>query len=251
MKKLMAANWKMYKTQDEARNTVRELIKILGKNLDVDREVLICPPFTSLSVVAHEIKDIHYVSVGGQNFYPANEGAYTGEISPKMLLDAGCSYALVGHSERRHIFLEKDQLLKEKVRYGLEVGLNIIFCIGEKIEERKAGKVEQVLISQLSILKGLVNEKGIEGRLSIAYEPVWAIGTGEVAGEKEILESHAIVRQELKNIFGEAGDSIRILYGGSVKPENAANIISIDNVDGVLVGGASLNAESFSKIITA
>ena len=251
MKKLMAANWKMHKTQDEAKNTIKDLINILGRELDVDRDVLICPPYTSLKVVAEEIKDVNYMYLGGQNFYPAKEGAYTGEISPQMLLDVGCSYALVGHSERRHIFCEKDELLKEKVKYGLEVGLNIIFCIGEKIEQRRAGQVDQVLKSQLSVLKDINNMSGIEDRLVIAYEPVWAIGTGEVAGEKEIFEAHKIVRDELKNIYREVGNSIRILYGGSVKPDNASDIIGIDNVDGVLVGGASLRADSFSKIVTA
>jgi len=252
MKKLMAANWKMYKTTKEATDTVRELLSLLNNHHLPDKEVLIFPPFTSLKAVAQEIKGKDNIHLGAQNFYPANEGAYTGEISPKMLKDVGCEYALVGHSERRHIFLENDDLLAKKVKFGLDESLKIIFCIGEKLEERKDGKVEEVLKNQLK--KGLKDIRGIkdpENVLNIAYEPVWAIGTGEVAGEKEIREAHEIVRRELKEIFGEQGQYIRILYGGSVKPENVSTIINIDNVDGVLVGGASLAAESFSKIIIA
>ncbi len=252
MKKLMAANWKMYKTKKEAQDTVEGLINVLGKELDIDREVLICPPYTALSVVSELVREIPYMHLGGQNFYPQKEGAYTGEISPYMLLDAGCSYAIVGHSERRHIFLEKDDFLRQKVKFGIDVGLKIIFCIGEKIEQRRANKVEEVLVSQLRAgLEDVKDTKNIEKRLCIAYEPVWAIGTGEVAGEKEIFHAHEIIRRELKNLFGGSGAEIRILYGGSVKPENASNIINIDNVDGVLVGGASLNAKSFSKIVIA
>ncbi len=252
MKKLMAANWKMYKTQREAKETIRELISLINDNMPSEREILIFPPFTSLDVVCNEIKEIEYIHAGAQNFYPAIEGAYTGEISPKMLLDVGCEYALVGHSERRHIFLEQDDLLAKKAHFGIDSGLKIIFCVGEKLEERKAGKVEDVLKEQLGQgLKKIKDVSSPEKVLNIAYEPVWAIGTGEVAGEKEISEAHAIIRKELRSMFGTQANNIRILYGGSVKPENADSIISIDNVDGVLVGGASLSAKSFSKIIFA
>lgn len=252
MRKIMAANWKMYKTQKQAKDTAEKLIELINEKIGDDREVLICPPFTSLSVVADVIKKYEYIKLGAQNFYPAIEGAYTGEISPKMLIDVGCSYALVGHSERRHILNESPEFLSKKVEFGLDMGLKIIYCIGEKLEQRKADKVEEVLSDQLE--KGLANVKGkngIESKLAIAYEPVWAIGTGEVAGEKEIYEAHKLVREKLMELIGEGAKNIPILYGGSVKPDNAKTIINIDNVDGVLVGGASLDANSFSKIVLA
>jgi len=251
MKKLMAANWKMYKTWDEARATARELVDLAAGKLPEDREVLIFPPFTALRGVAEVFRDAKGFSVGGQDFYIEKEGAFTGEISPAMLRDAGAAWGLTGHSERRHILGEDDALVGRKTAYGLASGLKVVLCIGEKIEERKTGQVEAVLERQL--LAGL---KDVPGNvppedLSIAYEPVWAIGTGEVAGPGEIVEAHACTRKILLSVFGEKANKIRILYGGSVKPANCAEIIALDNVDGVLVGGASLQGESFSKIVLA
>ncbi|KUJ94855.1 MAG: Triosephosphate isomerase [Desulfonauticus sp. 38_4375] len=250
MKTLIAANWKMFKTWEEGVITAREILVGTHKDLPEDREVLIIPPFTLLKGVGEILLSQKNYSLGGQNFYPAKEGAFTGEISPVQLLDLGCSYALVGHSERRHILGEKSDFLASKVKAGLEAGLKIIFCIGETLEERKAGKIKEVLTSQLE--EGLKEvEKNLAPELlTIAYEPVWAIGTGEVAGEEDILEAHALIRDWLKNRFA-SGDKMRILYGGSVKPDNAAKILSLDNVNGVLVGGASLKAESFNQIILA
>ncbi|MFW6324454.1 MAG: triose-phosphate isomerase [Desulfovibrionales bacterium] len=250
MKKLMAANWKMYKTEKEAAQTAKELLEQVG-NLPDDREVLLIPTFTSLSAVAPILEGKSGWSLGGQNFYPDEEGAFTGEISPGMLKDVGCTYALAGHSERRHVMGEDDAFVARKVGFGLEKGLKMILCIGEKIEQRKAGDVEKVLSMQLEAgLNGLPKNVSSED-LSVAYEPVWAIGTGEVAGEEEITDAHGFVREMLRKIFPEKGDSIRILYGGSVKPDNCETIISLDNVDGVLVGGASLKADSFSRIVLA
>lgn len=249
MKKLMAANWKMYKTVAQGVETVSELVGLLEGKLPVDREVLICPSAFMLAQVGAVAKG--GFAVGAQNFYPAVQGAYTGEVAPDQLLDLDCRYALVGHSERRHVLGETDEFLAEKVAFGLNAGLKIILCIGEKIEERKAGKVEDVLERQLKVgLAGVLTDITAEN-LAVAYEPVWAIGTGEVAGSVDILAAHAFVRQCLRALVPAVADGIRILYGGSVKPENAAEIIRLDNVDGVLVGGASLKAESFSKIVLA
>jgi triosephosphate isomerase len=250
MKKLIAANWKMFKTWSEGMQTARELLVATRQDLPADREVLLIPSFTLLKGVGEVFSGVENYYLGAQNFYPEEQGAYTGEISPVQLKDLGCSFALAGHSERRHVLGETDEFVGQKVRFGLEKGLNIILCIGEKIEERKKGQVEEVLHRQLA--KGLAGvEKDIEPqRLSIAYEPVWAIGTGEVAGPKEIVHAHTFIRNELAEHFQFYKD-IRILYGGSVKPDNASQILGLDNVDGVLVGGASLKAESFSQIVLA
>ncbi|WP_243546314.1 triose-phosphate isomerase [Pseudodesulfovibrio tunisiensis] len=250
MKKLMAANWKMYKTWDQACATARELVQLAAKQLPEDREVLVFPPFTALRGVSEAFASSDFMT-GGQDFYPGEEGAFTGEISPMMLDDAGAVYGLTGHSERRHVLGEPDELVAAKTAYGLDKGLNVILCIGERIEERKAGKVEDVLKRQLEIgLQDVPRDVDPE-RLSIAYEPVWAIGTGEVAGPEEIKAAHGFIRKILLDIFGEKANEIRILYGGSVKSANCAEIISLDNVNGVLVGGASLQGESFSQIVLA
>ncbi len=251
MKKLMAANWKMYKTRAEADETARELVSLLEGKLPADREVLVAPPFTGLAAVAGAFSGKAGYHLAGQNFYPSGQGAFTGEIAPEMLLDCGCDFALAGHSERRHIMGETDELIGKKVAFGLGAGLSMILCVGELLEERKAGQVEAVLTAQLEAgLAGV--EKGLDpDRLAVAYEPVWAIGSGLTAGPKEIAEAHLFVRELLCSILGENGPKTRILYGGSVKPGNCGEIIRIDNVDGVLVGGASLSATSFSEIVLA
>lgn len=250
MKKLMAANWKMYKTMQEARLTARELTERVG-TLPADREVLIFPPFTALCTTRESLHGAEGFSMGGQDVYPAAEGAFTGEISPAMLRDAGCAWVLTGHSERRHVLGESDALVGEKTAFSLGAGLGVVLCIGEKLEEREAGQLEAVLARQMDAgLVGVAADVDA-ARIAIAYEPVWAIGTGKVAGPAEIVAAHALVRRLLVSRFGEKGNAIRILYGGSVKPDNASEIIGLDNVDGVLVGGASLQAESFSRIIKA
>lgn len=248
MQKIMAANWKMFKTREQAREMVSQLRGLL--TLPQGRNVLIFPPFTCLSTTAQALEGATGMAVGGQNMYPAAEGAFTGEISPAMLRDAGAAWVLVGHSERRQIFGESLDLIAKKTMLALQEGLNVLLCVGESLEERERGHLEQVLDQQLrSALTGL----SIPHRrtLAVAYEPVWAIGTGKVAGAEEICEAHGLVRRLLCDIFGKNGNDTAILYGGSVKPDNAAAIIALDNVDGVLVGGASLQAESFARIITA
>lgn len=251
MNKLFAANWKMHKTQAEAGTTAAELVRLCTGSLPAGREVLLIPPFTGLSTTGAALAGQDRFALGAQNFYPAAQGAFTGEISPAMLLDYGASFVLTGHSERRHILGENDELVERKTAFGLEAGLKVILCVGEKIEERKAGQLTEVLTRQIRAGLADVPKDLDPERVSVAYEPVWAIGTGLVAGPAEILEAHALVRRLLVEFFGENGRKVRILYGGSVKPDNAAEIINLDNVDGVLVGGASLKAEDFSRIVLA
>lgn len=251
MKKLMAANWKMYKTLAEGVATAAELAVLVADAMTADREVLICPPFTMLAAVREVIGAASGFSLGAQNFYPSGQGAFTGEIAPEQLLDLGCTYALAGHSERRHVMGETDAFIGQKVAFGMQAGLSMILCIGETIDERRADKVEDVLAAQLRHGLCDVLDKATAQNLSVAYEPVWAIGTGEVAGPDEILAAHLFVRKKLVEILPACGAEIRILYGGSVKPDNASTIIRLDNVDGVLVGGASLKADSFSRIVLA
>ncbi|MEF8941386.1 MAG: triose-phosphate isomerase [Desulfohalobiaceae bacterium] len=249
MRTLIAANWKMHMTRSQASSTAQDLVGQLEGNPPADREVLILPPFTSLEAVSGAISGKSGFSLGGQDFYPAEEGAYTGEVSPNMLLDAGCAYALAGHSERRHFFRESDELVGEKLAYGLEKGLHMILCVGETLEERKSDAVREVLSRQLrSALDGERVQNALATGLSVAYEPVWAIGTGEVARPEDIREAHAMVREELTALLFGKGEETGILYGGSVKPDNISQILGIDNVNGVLVGGASLKADSFSAI---
>lgn len=250
MKDLMAANWKMFKTIEQAAEFMQEFIDLIGDKMPANRDILIIPPFTALDSVqgARSGTGIH---MGAQNFYPQTEGAFTGEISPQMLQDAGCTFALTGHSERRHIFKEDDELIGQKTRFGLDSGLKIILCIGEKLEERRQGQLENILRKQLTTALQGISQDRIAQNLVIAYEPVWAIGTGEVAGPTEIAAAHLFVRTVLTELFAEQGEKIRILYGGSVKPGNCAEIMALDNVCGVLVGGASLNAQSFAQIVMA
>ncbi|WP_462323629.1 triose-phosphate isomerase [Desulfoplanes sp.] len=251
MKKIMAANWKMFKTHAQGVTTAKKLMELVDGSIPGDRKVLVIPPFTLLHGVGQELAGREQVFLGGENFYPADQGAFTGEICPDQLLDLGCAYALAGHSERRHVLGETDGFVGAKVAFGVQKGLTMVLCIGETLEERKNGRVKEVLSRQL--------EKGVAGlgsgadpeKLVVAYEPVWAIGTGEVAGPEEILDAHALVREKLLALFPENGEQLGILYGGSVKPDNCAPIIGLDNVDGVLVGGASLEAESFSRIVLA
>ncbi|MCL2123078.1 MAG: triose-phosphate isomerase [Desulfovibrionaceae bacterium] len=247
--KLMAANWKMYKTTAQARVCAEELCKLLPTVPD-QREVLVCPPFTAIAAIAAVFAGKPGFLTGAQNVYPKEEGAFTGEISPEMLKDAGARWVLTGHSERRSIFGESDAQIGLKTAFALAQGLNAVLCIGETLAQREAGQLAQVLAQQLAAGLADVPPSCPPSCLAVAYEPVWAIGTGKVAGPKEILEAHALVRTLLCEKLG-MNRELRILYGGSVKPDNAHEIIGLDNVDGVLVGGASLQAESFSRIVRA
>jgi triosephosphate isomerase len=235
----------------EAQATASELLDRLSGKLPEDREVLVIPPSTALSAVAGTFGARPRFDAGAQNLYPADQGAFTGEISPKMILETGALYALAGHSERRHVMGESDAFVGEKTAFGLSKGLSMILCIGETLEERKADQVEAVIKRHLDTGLADVPASVEAPRIVIAYEPVWAIGTGEVARPEDITEAHKLVRQDLVVKFGDKGWDVRILYGGSVKPSNASEIMALDNVDGVLVGGASLQADSFSQIVTA
>ena len=246
----MAANWKMHKTRQEAESTLKELA-VLVSAMPEDREAVVFAPFTLLQACSEALAGNKRIFLGGQNCYPEHEGAFTGEVSPNMLRDCGCTHVLTGHSERRSILGESDSFVGDKTSFALKSGLKVVLCVGESLEERDGGKLEEVLMRQLQAGLKDVPDGVSTDEISIAYEPVWAIGTGRVAGPEEIVDSHTIVRTFLKMRFPVQGQSLRILYGGSVKPENSAEIISLDNVNGVLVGGASLKAESFSRIVLA
>jgi triosephosphate isomerase len=246
-KKVIAGNWKMNKDLTESQNLISKLASGLsGKQLNCD--VIICPPFTSLSEANSLIKNTP-VKLGAQNLYFQESGAYTGEISAKMLKSVGCEYVIVGHSERRTIFKEQDDLINEKIKAALGAGLKPIFCIGETLGEREKGIEKDILKTQLS---GGLNEISIEQLKSIiiAYEPVWAIGTGKTATPAQAEEMHDFIRTYIKDDFTpESAENLTIQYGGSVKPENAKDLLNQKDIDGALVGGACLNADSFISII--
>ena len=249
MCKLIAANWKMYKTSTEATATIEKLSTLLGGSAPAGREVLIFAPFTALEAAAAAMRAFHNGSVGAQNMYPAEEGAFTGEISPAMIKSCGASWVLVGHSERRRLLGEKDDFIGRKLRFALEKSLNVMLCVGETLEERERGELPDVLDRQMTLALAGVTTQALP-HLALAYEPVWAIGTGRSAEMDDIREAHALLKSLGEKHFGK-DCKLPILYGGSVKAENASAILALDNVDGVLVGGASLQAESFIKIVTA
>lgn len=243
---IIAGNWKMNKIIGESISLVKELKKLV-KDID-DREIVVCPPFTSLVTVGIEIKGSN-VRLGAQNMYFEKQGAFTGEVSPLMLKEIGVEYVIIGHSERRHIFNEDDELINKKIKSALENGLKPIFCVGETLEEREANKTNYIVKEQIS--KGLKNVKK-EGmkNVVIAYEPVWAIGTGKNATPKQAEDVHLLIRKLLKSMFGNTiAEETSILYGGSVNMGNISDLISQGNIDGVLVGGASLDAKSFAEIV--
>ena len=245
---LMAANWKMNLTVKEAADLLGGLVDALGGHAPANRDVLICPPATAMSTVA-TVLDGSGVKWGGQNMHHARKGAFTGEISPLMLTDLGCTHVILGHSERRHVFGESDDTINKKVKLALETGLVPLLAVGEKLAQREAGMAEQTVIEQLS--KGLADISAEEASdIVVAYEPVWAIGTGKTASPADAQAMHATIRDWLRDNWGaEVGNGTRILYGGSVKPHNVDTLMAEADIDGALVGGASLKAESFARII--
>jgi triosephosphate isomerase (TIM) len=245
-KPFIAANWKMFKTIGEAVSFIEDLQKETGPCSD--REVVVAPPFTALSAVRKVMTQSGY-ELAAQNFHPEEKGAFTGEVSGLMIKDAGCRYVIIGHSERRHVFGETDETVGKKVASAFKQGLTPVLCIGEVLDEREAGKTLEVLERQLRVaLQGLGGSQ-IE-KLVIAYEPVWAIGTGKTATSAQAQEVHAFIRRRVAALFDEAvAKGLRILYGGSVKPANTRELMSQPDVDGALVGGASLEARSFSDIV--
>lgn len=243
--KMMAGNWKMHKTQAEARELAREIVRGVGQKPRA--EVVLAPPYTALAAVAAEIKGSP-VRLAGQDTFWEEKGAYTGAIAPIMLVDVGCTYVIVGHSERRQHFGDTDETVNRKVRAALAAGLKPIMCVGETLEEREAGRTFQVVETQ--VRQGLAGFPASEAeRLVIAYEPVWAIGTGKTATPQQAQEVHRLIRNLLPEILGT--EAVRILYGGSVTPDNAKSLMAEPDLDGALVGGASLKAESFLGIIAA
>ncbi|MBV8085742.1 MAG: triose-phosphate isomerase [Chloroflexi bacterium] len=243
-RRLVAGNWKMNGTLAEARSLASDLRSALKSPGPAD--VLVCPPFTALAVVSDALRGSH-IAWGGQNMYFEDKGAFTGEVSPLMLLDLGCTYVILGHSERRRQMGEGSDLVNRKARLSLKHGLTPIVCVGETLDERQAGRMEAVIRQQLD--DSLADLDGAAlGSVLLAYEPVWAIGTGQVATPEQAEEVHRFIRSALP---GGAGAWMRILYGGSVTPENAAGLLVREDIDGALVGGASLKAESFAAIVQA
>ena len=245
-KPLIAGNWKMYKTITEAVQTAKDIVQY---TTGVDVDVMIAPPFTALAPVAEVVRGTP-VALGAQNLYWKNEGAYTGEISPIMLSDIGCRYVIIGHSERRHFFGDTDTSVNAKIRAALDHQLIPVFCVGETESQREAGETFSVLDKQVAKgLEGLSSEM-LSNILVIAYEPVWAIGTGKTATNDQIQEVHAFLRSLTEKLFdNQLAKSVKILYGGSVKPENILEIMKQIDVDGVLVGGASLSPTVFNSIV--
>ncbi len=249
-KKLVAGNWKMYKSAATARALAQE-VAAGAQPLTERVDVLVCPPFPYLSVVGEVLKGSP-VMLGAQNCFHENEGAFTGEVSPTMLLDVGCQYVILGHSERRHELGETDDLIGKKVKRALEAGLRVILCVGETRPQRDAGETEKVLEAQFhGSLAGVPPDK--VSQLLLAYEPVWAIGKGQSATPEQAQEAHTFLRRQAARTFGEeAAARLLILYGGSVKPENAAKLVSLPpDVDGGLIGSASLKADAFLVIVEA
>jgi triosephosphate isomerase len=246
--KFVAGNWKMFTTAAGARQLAEAVVKGVGGEDRVT--VAVCPPFPYLLTVGGVLRGSK-VALGGQNLYPEQEGAFTGEVSPTMLTDVGCRYVILGHSERRHKLGESDAFINRKVHAALAAGLTVILCVGETLDEREANRTEAVLKAQLSGSLAGVAPNAL-GRLVIAYEPVWAIGTGRNATPDQAQQAHAFIRGQIAKMCGEEGArALPIQYGGSVKADNAASLLRQPDVDGALVGGASLHADQFTSIVRA
>ena len=247
--KTIVANWKMHTTTSDARQLARGIVDGLGNEEGVS--VILCPPFPYLALVGEILKGSR-IALGAQNMYPEKEGAFTGEVSPTMLLDLGCKYVILGHSERRHKLGESDTFINQKVRFALASGLDVILCVGETLEQRKANQTEVLLDRQLN--SGLADVPLASlPRISIAYEPVWAIGNADHhATPQQAEDAHAILRGRFAKLFGEeAAETVTIQYGGSVVPDDAEAVLSRHGVDGALIGGASLKADEFLAIARA
>lgn len=243
---LIAGNWKMFKTGSQAVATALRVAELTFDVNDVD--IMIAPPFTAIALVSEKIKTSR-VHIGGQNLFHEKEGAYTGEVSAVMLKEAGASHVIIGHSERREYFAESDEDVCRKIRAAIESDLIPVMCVGETETEKKEEKTFYVLDKQIK--NGLKGFRSLElSKLVIAYEPVWAIGTGKSATASQAEEAHGYIRGQVRQMFGsDIAEGLRIIYGGSVKPDNISELMCHSNVDGALVGGASLDADTFIKII--
>jgi triosephosphate isomerase len=244
--KIIAANWKMHKTIAEARQYVQEFRPLIAGIAGV--EAVLAPPFTALAAVREELQDTG-IKLAAQDMWHQPEGAYTGEVSPLMLKELGCRYVIVGHSERRAYFHEDDELINKKLHAAFQHGLLPLLCVGEKLEERRAGRTEAVLEGQIKAnLAGLTAEQ--VSQMVIAYEPVWAIGTGETASPADANAGAGFIRELISELYDETtARAVRIQYGGSVTPENIAELMKEEHIDGALVGGASLDPAKFAEII--
>lgn len=244
---VIAGNWKMHKGPEATREFFRRFTELSGPR--DDRTVIFFPAAVSISAAVDTLKDRTDIGIGIQNIYWKPEGAFTGEVSAPMAREAGAKFALVGHSERRHIFGETDEEIRQKIAAAFDAGLTPVLCVGETLDQREAGQVEAVIVGQLdAAVDGLTDDR--VAAILIAYEPVWAIGTGINATPEDAAAAHAVLRRRLAERIGEdAARAVPILYGGSVKPENAAALLSASDVDGLLVGGASLDPESFAAIV--
>jgi triosephosphate isomerase len=245
-KPIMAGNWKMYKTPAETTQFFEKFRPLVEKSEHC--EIVICPPFTNLAEAAAAAQGSH-IHIGAQNIAWAKEGAFTGEISGAMIRSAGATHAIIGHSERRQYFNETDETVLKRTQAALEAGLTPIVCVGERLEEREGGKTEAVLVRQFA--GGIAPLTGPQfAKIVIAYEPVWAIGTGKTATPEIAADAHRAIRAQVREKFGkEAADAVRILYGGSVKPDNVKTLMAQPEIDGSLVGGASLDPVSFASIV--
>ncbi len=243
---IIAGNWKMNKTTAEARDLATKLIPLVSGV--TGREIVLAPPFTSLQAVSDAIKGKN-MALSAQNMHWEDKGAFTGEVSAEMLLDLGCKYVIIGHSERRQYFGETDETVNKKVKQALKKGLLPIMCVGETLAEREAGKLNEIISRQVTGgLKDLTSED--MKKVVVAYEPVWAIGTGKTATPDQANEVHALIRQKVKSLYSaEIAEGLRIQNGGSVTPENVSTLMAMPDIDGALVGGASLKPESFAALV--
>lgn len=248
-KKIVAGNWKMHMNLTESVQLISEIKKKL-ESADINCGVIICPPFTSLDAASSMIKNSH-IQLGAQNMHFESKGAFTGEVSADMLKNVGCEFVILGHSERRTIFKETDEFINKKIHAAISASLIPIFCIGETLEEREKGITFDVVKRQMKIGLENVSSENAE-KMILAYEPVWAIGTGKTATPEQAEEVHAYLRKLIAEMYNEeCANNITIQYGGSVKPENAKELFSQPNIDGGLIGGACLKADSFFRIISA
>jgi len=243
---ILAGNWKMNKTAAEARDLAARLAPLVAGVKD--RDIVLCPPFTALQAAGEAIKGTN-MALAAQDLHWEDKGAYTGEISAEMLLDLGCKYVIIGHSERRQYFGETDETVNKKVKQALKKGLLPIMCVGETLAEREAGKLDDVINRQVA--GGLKDITAPDmTKIVIAYEPVWAIGTGKTATPEQANDVHGLIRKKVKSLYtAEVADGLRIQYGGSVTPENVSQLMAKPDIDGALVGGASLKPESFAALV--
>lgn len=244
-KPFIAGNWKMFKTNEEAVNLIQTIKAGVYKTNGV--QIVVAPPFTALAAVAKIIQESP-IELAAQNMYPESEGAFTGEISPLMLKELGCRYVILGHSERRQCFKETDAFINEKVKTALKYSIIPILCVGETLDEREARQEFEVIKKQLTGCLADLSKEDVQ-KTVIAYEPVWAIGTGKTATPEQAEQIHAYIRRLLSEQYGDIASKVSVLYGGSVKPDNISTLIGKENVDGALVGGASLKGEAFIQIV--